>query len=236
MSSPLHRAHRRRVRLEHAAVLTGGLTVYALASWALVAVAPGGVRAPLSGILGVGGAVVAMSMHLVHATGGTRYATEAERHSSKALRRIDGWRVIDAVPFGEINIDHVMVGPRGVVAVETTFLPVAAPVDDDGDDPFEHALRRARTGARRIRLLLKSVSIDARVAPALAVWGRGMVTVPFAAADGVAILSGREQRQWRSQLPSTGETLTDEQVERIAEALTGFVEGRREADRRRLSA
>lgn len=217
--------------LEHIAVFTVALVGYAVLGRVLLSMAPEAARVPLTVVVLVGGLLVAFAVHVVHGAGGARFATEAERHSSRALRRLDGWRVVDDVPFGSMNIDHVAVGERGVIAVETTFLPPVAAVGDDGEDPFELALRRARKGARRVKLLLKSARMDATVEAALAVWGRGSITVPQAATDGVTILVGNQQRQWREQLPDTGERLSEEQVTAIEAALKRFVEMRLDAER-----
>ncbi|MGH2686171.1 MAG: nuclease-related domain-containing protein, partial [Actinomycetota bacterium] len=175
---------------------------------------------------------VMFSIHTVHADAGA-YG-EAERQSSRALRRLagSGWRVVDDVPFGPMNIDHVAIGPRGVVAVESASISSPYPVDEDGGDALETALRHAKRGARRVRLLLKSQGIDAHVAPALALWGRGSASLATQTVDGVSMLVGRDSKQWSDQLPSTGERFEPEEVAEIEAILARFVEMRRELYRR----
>jgi hypothetical protein len=193
---------------------------------------PDQIKALLTAFVVVGGAVVLFSIHTVHADAGA-YA-EAERQSSRALQRLthSGWRVVHDVPFGPMNIDHVAIGPRGVVAVESASISSPYPVDEDGGDALEAALRHAKRGARRIRLLLKSQGMDAAVAPALALWGRGSASLATQTVDGVSMLVGRDSKQWSDQLPSTGETFDPHEVAEMEAILGRFVEMRLEQYRR----
>ena len=204
-------------------VAAGLYTSLALATFLL---GPHEIRGFLTAFVAVGAAVVMFSIHTVHADAGA-YG-EAERQSSRALRRLsaNGWRVVDDVPFGPMNIDHVAIGPRGVVAVESASISSPYPVDEDGGDALETALRHAKRGARRVRLLLKSEGIDADVAPALALWGRGSVSLATQTVDGVAMLVGRDSKQWSDQLPSTGQSFEPAEVAAIEDTLAAFVEMR----------
>jgi len=105
-----------------------------------------------------------------------RMGGHAEDWTSTGLRRLRraGWRVIDHVPFEHRDVDHVAVGPHGMIAVETKYTSSPWGVGRAAlTGPVRDPLGQARLGARCIRLLLKSEGIEVNVVPALAVWGRG---------------------------------------------------------------
>jgi Nuclease-related domain len=76
-----------------------------------------------------------------------------EQWTASELRRLrrDGWRVVNHVRLSAWDIDHVLVGPGGVFAVETKWSATAWRFD-----PFEDrilaAVRQARENAKRLGL------------------------------------------------------------------------------------
>ena len=81
----------------------------------------------------------------------------AEQWSVEALRKVNGWRVIDNVPFDHVDVDHVAVTPCGVLAVETKFhskLSAGLAADVHARD-----LAAARAAAAKLRLLLRSFKL-----------------------------------------------------------------------------
>ena len=164
----------------------------------------------------------------------TRDGAEAERRSSHALRRLGktGWRVVNNVNFLSMDIDHVAIGPDGVVAVETKYVSSASDVTDEGRAGFlGRPVDQAKLGARRIRLLLKSEGMDVAVAPALAVWGPGSFDLKDDVIDGVVVLLGRDSKVWQKQLPGTGQGFSASDIETIERTLLRFAAPRDRRDR-----
>jgi len=160
---------------------------------------------------------------------------EAEIWTSNGLRRLRraGWTVIDHVPFEERNVDHVLVGPSGVIAVESKYS--SGPWQIVGDElrgPVGDPIGQAREGARKIRLLLQSELIGVRVpvAAALAVWGPAQRQMKGGrAVRGVWLLVGSESQEWARQIPARPDELSPEAVEEILQGLRSFIRLREEA-------
>jgi hypothetical protein len=97
---------------------------------------------------------------------------EAEDWTSTELRRVFGRNavVIDDVQFDHSNADHVIVGPFGVVVVETKWSATewASP---RGYRTLNGAANQARDGARRIGRTLHEHGIRVTVETLVVAWG-----------------------------------------------------------------
>lgn len=111
-----------------------------------------------------------------------RLGGKAERWTSEVLRTLKraGWQVFDAVEFHNFDIDHVLIGPGGIYAIETKWTSVNVVLGDNGTIPVfsGDAATQARMGARQIGLLLKSAGVEVHVHPAVILWGRGAPHLP----------------------------------------------------------
>jgi len=77
----------------------------------------------------------------------------AEQWTASELRglRRDGWRLVNQLALRAWDIDHVLIGPGGVLAVETKWS--AHPwVLDPPDDRVRRAVQQAQANARDLRL------------------------------------------------------------------------------------
>ena len=116
--------------------------------------------------------LVLMVAGLVIETGGMPgyFRGKAEAQTGAALSKLNshGWTHLSDLNFVSFgDVDHVAIGPRGVVVIETVWL---APVDSDSD--LEHrALRHASDDAQRnahhvqLRILAKPSSLRTVVRP-----------------------------------------------------------------------
>jgi hypothetical protein len=107
-----------------------------------------------------------------------RLGARAEVDTSGDLHDLEraGWSLFDDVELDGFNVDHVLVGPGGVFAVETKWTSVRWTIDRGTLDAGRSARpdHQARAGARRIRLLLKHhARVDCHVVPVVVVWGPG---------------------------------------------------------------
>lgn len=117
------------------------------------------------------------ALNAVDGTWLRRQGAGAEELTSGVLRRLrrDGWRTIDSVEFTSLEVDHVLVGPGGVWAIETKNSMVPMKVRPDGIDLYGgDPCVQARQAARKIELLLRSGDGPTlEVSPAVVLWGPG---------------------------------------------------------------
>ena len=120
-----------------------------------------------------------------------------------------GWYVLHAVPVGRrgADIDHVVIGPFGVVTVNTKTTGTAVWVGEYGltvgGKPVDY-LRKSRSEASRAgRLLNQATGLTVPVQPAIVFVGARRVTVRRGGPADVAVLPApRALRRWlRNQPP-----------------------------------
>lgn len=133
------------------------------------------------------------------------------------LRR-QGWFIADDIRLDHADIDHVAVGPAGVLAVQT--------MRTDVQDPRGKPAARARIAAQQLRNLLAQKEIAVDVVPAVVAWGPGLESVPGGVKiiDSCAILFGHQADEWLSDL-SGRELLPEETVSAVRFVLSDMLEG-----------
>jgi hypothetical protein len=132
-----------------------------------------------------------------------------------------GWHVLHAVPVGQrgADIDHVVIGPFGVVTVNTKTTGTAVWAGEYGltigGKPVDY-LRKSRHEADRARRLLnRATGLEVPVQPAIVFVGARKVTVRGGPA-GVAVLpTPQALRRWLRRQPPV---LPPDQVAAIYEA------------------
>lgn len=154
-----------------------------------------------------------------------RKAGSSERQTERQLYRIEakGYRALHAraIPGTDAQIDHLVVGPTGVFAVDSEkwdrHLPVRAYPNRLFVGPFSRneRIEEAKTEADRARdLLSEELGFTVEVVPALAIYGP---TIPWKILQvrGVDVLTGGRVRKWiRRRQP----TFSASDVERIVQA------------------
>ena len=143
----------------------------------------------------------------------------AEQWTAQELRplREHGWKLVNHFGLGPGDQDHVVVGPGGVVLVETKW--GGTPWDvDAGDVFFRRALQQTAGNARQLSLW-HGVAKHGRpaVEPVLVVWGpaaRELREHPARRHDsGVVVMSGDQLRAW--MLRRARDRLSATQVEGV---------------------
>ncbi|MFZ4585902.1 MAG: hypothetical protein ACOYNI_11830 [Acidimicrobiia bacterium] len=155
----------------------------------------------------------------------TELAGEWTTHEFRRLARL-GWRIVADVEWNGRTIEHVAVGPAGVLAIRTAIASTAwklSPTSLDG--PADDLLGPTRDDAAVLADLFAAASIDARVVPTLVVWGPGapLYSNGQEVVDGVAVLIGRQAPEWRVDL--RGRNLTDDLLTRIVDLLAPATPG-----------
>jgi hypothetical protein len=133
-----------------------------------------------------------------------------------------GWHVLHAVPVGQrgADIDHVVIGPFGVVTVNTKTTGAAVWVGEYGltigGKPVDYLRKSRYEAARAGQLLHRATGLEMPVQPAIVFIGARKVTVRGGGPAGVAVLpTPRALRHWLHRQPPA---LRPDQVEAIYEA------------------
>jgi hypothetical protein len=164
----------------------------------------------------------ALTVVVMAGTGTYLLGADGERWTSDELRKLTrhGWRLVEHVPLAYGDIDHVLIGPGGVYAVETKNTSGRWDLGDC-DDRIVDAVTQARRCADRLRALLleHSVRLRAEVRPLVVVWGRA--TADRATVDGVDVIHGSALAEWTQSLSE--EVLSSEQVATAFDYLQRYV-------------
>lgn len=157
---------------------------------------------------------------------------DAEKWTSKELRKVcgPGWHVVDGISFAFHDVDHVLVGPGGVYAIETKYTDSMIELSSRrGYEWVRPHLEQAIEGARSIRYLLWNHKVS--VEPIVFVWG-GEVTGSPASFDGVPVL--RRKGLDHPDLPwlKSGTVLSQDKVDEIVQWLLEYRDKRIRYDRR----
>lgn len=167
-----------------------------------------------------------------HASAPERKASPAkrrrmeERRVVQALREL-GWYVADEVSLANVDVDHVAVGPAGVLAVQTRWT--------DKEDARGKPAARARIAATQLRKALAARELPVEVVPAVLTFGPGLTREPggVKVVDAVAMLNGYQSEEWLEQLGSRV-LLSDDVVAAVRDTIADLRE--EEADRSLVSA
>ena len=105
-------------------------------------------------------------------------AAIAEELTSNEVGRLrgQGWHVVDALEFEKVDVDHVVIGPGGVVVLERkwTSKPLVADFNRQSSSYLDKHLRQAARNAQKVGAVLNQNGSKVGVAcRALVVWGPG---------------------------------------------------------------
>jgi len=99
----------------------------------------------------------------------------AEDNTSESLKRFkrQGYRIYENVPADGYDIDHVLVGVGGILALETKWSSMPLGVDWKRSDQMQRWLGVTQARSRRIRVVARRP-----VTPVLVVWGPAAHDLP----------------------------------------------------------
>ena len=208
----LRRAWMHAARKNLSMLLVAGLMSIAVVVFLLLLPTPLWMRTFEIGIFVT--AMVGAIAWILHLTTGThnRYLGKIGEESTEEAvlgrrRRWNGWRVVNGLYFrGHGDVDHVLVGPGGIFALESKWTSVPWRVEQGGIiGPEERdPLLQARDGAHKIESLLRygPERFDVVVHPVVMLWGPGAPSLAqgWVEVDGVLIAEGRCRRKWIRQL------------------------------------
>lgn len=147
----------------------------------------------------------------------------AEQWTAELFKELDRgrWFVVHDVSFEQMNVDHVLVGPGRIYAVETKW------TSWHGNPRFLQSARWcAERGARKLQRLLASRGLSRKVTAFVVVWGpgtEGMSPEPVWK-DGVGLVAGVHAEAWLARLRSSGSGLARDLS--AEQAISGFITAR----------
>jgi Nuclease-related domain len=162
-----------------------------------------------------------------------RAGAEAEKWSGTELGLLGPkWRVEHGVPLSGhgarkwiADVDHVAIGPYGVLVAETKFSMSAV---DLGSSPLEKKLQEAlRQVERNANDIQKILGTDGSVPliPVIIYWGPG-VRPPDSVIrrEGeIRVVCGADGNKWRTRIAEGGERVPEEVVERLTARLRDYI-------------
>jgi hypothetical protein len=148
-------------------------------------------------------AIIAVVAHInttFSGAGSRASGGDAERFTSQELRKLNSprWFVFDHVQFADFDIDHVLVGPGAIFAIETKWR-TRAPTQKD----LRAFTNQARRSADRLRRFLSTKGVKRTVTPLVVLWGPEhgkVVPAEGKEIDGVLVVGGAHHKTWRDAL------------------------------------
>lgn len=158
-----------------------------------------------------------------------RKGAEGEELTDRALRplRWRGWRVVHDIEFpGEGNVDHLLIGPRGIVAIDSKYTTERLWVTPKaiGGSHRRHIGDAGRATSLARRALAGVGHPDVQVESALMFWGPGAPEVEggHAVIQGTLVVEGRRVRLWRRSLGGRSKVLDRSTAKAIARNLRSY--------------
>lgn len=194
------RAHLTENRWRYAAFLAAWFAFMA-AMWTAMAAA--GASEFATGLLvGVGLGALPLFTHVLYVAlglGNRSMGAEAEQWTATELAKLDHrWSVFHDVPLARSNVDHVVIGPGRVYAIETKWTSAT-----NVDRFVKGASWQAKRQAAELAAELRARGAGRQVLPLLVVWGPGIAAQlgekPKLIND-VRVVSGRHAAVWRERM------------------------------------
>jgi hypothetical protein len=155
-------------------------------------------------------------------------AAYAEDGTSREVRKLRdaGWAIVDNIPFDKFDVDHVAIGPGGVVVLETKWTSDGFFRNDGRLTSFgRRAIEQVNRNARSIDAVLRQHGYAGGVnASAVVVWGAGVPSGHFESKTPPGILI--DGVKLRNYLSALDERLSRHEIEAAREALERFVDVR----------
>jgi hypothetical protein len=191
-------AEYRRLLRRHLALAIPKMIMAALATFALVVVAIQFL--PLLAIaIGVAGLGLTWRLgRLPDSVSAWRRGALGERSTARLLAPLErhGFTVFHdlSLPSGRVNIDHLVIGPTGIWAIDSKAWRNRTVVDKDGRlwrgrRPADTAVRVAWWEAEQVANLFEATGLDVGVSPVLVIHGTPLRALEAVAGQGVRVVA-----------------------------------------------
>ncbi len=126
---------------------------------------------------------------------------------SRGIQRLRGWRSVRGLYFARHgDVDHVVIGPHGIWAVETKWVARSTELANGHLNlrGQRSAVAQAVAGARKVELVLRygRQRLDVSVKPLVILWGPGSPEIlgGFEELESVVVVEGRRGRAFRRHM------------------------------------
>lgn len=180
---------------------------------------PGWLRGPVAGALVASmGWVLVVQAILITGTAPKMIGGQVEQYTASELKRLRrrGWHVVNGVRLHRLgDIDHVALGPGGLMAFETKWFGTSGrSLDDRVSSAIEQITRNAHW---LYSMFPNDVPRDA-FTRVVVLWGPvGAAWGPSREVDKTIVVSGSHLRDWLTH--QTGQRLSDPTIRRVWSAL-----------------
>jgi hypothetical protein len=119
----------------------------------------------------------------------------AESRSRELIEQVPQWLAVHGLPLADRSIDHVVITPLAVLAVETAWWGRTS--DEIHERRRDDAIQQAQHNARRLRSLLASrgFGFSLPVWPVVLTWGPGAEGTRLGLVD---LVAGDDAAEWIS--------------------------------------
>lgn len=168
---------------------------------------------------------------------------DGENRTAEVLRKFrkNGWQLVNGLKlYGDWDIDHVLIGPSGVLVLESKWSHKEWPSDDQGKTfmagRLEDAVRQVLRNNEKFRKFFKEQLVGVTVTPVCVLWSHAFEPSDLTSfqTNGVVVVSGPKLETWMQSL--TSNWLDSNRVERITNALANQIEIRDKSDAEKLDA
>jgi hypothetical protein len=150
----------------------------------------------------------------------------AEQWTTKTLKKKLGneWSIFDDMPFASGNVDHVLIGPGGIYAVETKWRSGSIRRYPLSQESFRRESAQAWQGARSVERLLRGNHIGLTIRPVLILWGPGTPEQDDATRQygRLIVLIGDRADDWVMKVLQR-DRATSEQIEAATRTIDGYL-------------
>jgi hypothetical protein len=187
----------------------------------------------------VGGVVMTLALSAANFDSRPMCGHLAETFSLESLRKVSGWTVIENLPFDGVDVDHVVITPSGVLAVETKYFGPLIRGSQAERDRVAQARESATAAARKVHLFLRSEKLHeaVKITPVLMVWGPGaprFTETHRVLADGVHVVQAEHPQLWSHLFQAPLVSVATR--ERVSQALDRYVAKKLARDAERVPA
>lgn len=142
----------------------------------------------------------------VTATAPIMMGDQAERYTAQEIRRARrGWRLINGFRLGHGDIDHIAIGPAGLVILETKW-SAASWASLEGVERQRRAVEQVQRSARQLTRWHELKKLGLRAHSVVVLWGGEAMNVgvrPIATRDGETwVVPGPSLMTWLRTLPA----------------------------------
>lgn len=156
-------------------------------------------------------------------TANMRMGALAEAWTAGQLAKLDrrGWRLFHGIPTERGDVDHVLVGPGGVLAFETKWSSTDW-ADRKNAGSLERAAEQAWRSARSVKSRLRSAGQVLDVLPVVVLWSSADELGDVPGMDGITAMRGDALRKWILALPDV--VLSPSEVAEAGAAIEGYLD------------